>query len=309
VAAGSRQAATTVRYEARTTIDRPIGEVFARLADLDGYANWMHRTGLFRRSGQTSDGHLGPGTEYFDATRMGTFRGQVTDYEPPARIGFRETLRLFGSDLMEARPEYLLKADRDKTIVHHIAEGELFGVMRLMKPVASLLARRERMQTVESLRRSLARHDEDVAGWQPDALRVHLEKDLAAPPGRVFGAFAEARQLRQWWGPSGFLVPQLQFDVAEAANYRITMQPPDGDAFHLGGTFRVVDAPRRLVFTFAWEEPDPDDQETLVTLTFAPKGAGTHLTLDQEPFTTEPRRELHRNGWKETLERLQAFLA
>jgi len=146
---------TTVRYEGHTTIDQPIGEVFARLADLDGYGRWMHRTGLFRRSGQSSDGPPGPGTAYFDDTRMGTFRGHITDFEPPARIGFRETLRWFGSDLMEARPEYLLEADRDRTIVHHIAEGELFGLMRLMKPVAALLARSERTRTVESLRRSL----------------------------------------------------------------------------------------------------------------------------------------------------------
>jgi uncharacterized protein YndB with AHSA1/START domain len=147
--------ATTVRYETSATIDRPIGDVFARLADLDGYRTWMHRTGLFRRSGQTSDGPLGPGTAYFDATRMGTFRGQVTDYQAPSRIGFREILRWFGSDLMEARPEYFLEADGDRTIVHHTAEGELFGLMRLMKPVAALLARSERTRTVNSLRRSL----------------------------------------------------------------------------------------------------------------------------------------------------------
>jgi len=137
------------------TIDRPISDVFARLADLDGYKTWMRRTGLFRRSGQTSDGPLGLGTAYFDATRMGTFRGEVTDYEPPARIGFRETLRWFGSDLMEARPEFILEAEGDKTIVHHIAQGELFGMMRLMKPVAALMARSERARTIESLRRSL----------------------------------------------------------------------------------------------------------------------------------------------------------
>jgi uncharacterized protein YndB with AHSA1/START domain len=155
VAARSGEAATTVRYEESTTIDRPIGEVFARLADLDGYSRWMHRRGLFRRSGQTSDGPLGPGTPYFDATRMGTFRGQITEYQPPSRIGFRETLRWFGSDLMEARPEYFLEADRERTIVRHVAEGELFGFMRLMKPVAALLARGERARTVKSLRRSL----------------------------------------------------------------------------------------------------------------------------------------------------------
>ena len=150
-----RTSTTTVRYETRTTIDRPIGDVFARLADLDGYRTWMHRTGLFRGSGQTADGPRGPGTAYFDATRMGTFRGLITDYQPPSRIGFRETLQLFGSDLMEARPEYRLEADEDRTIVHHVAEGELFGLMRLMKPVAALLARSERTRTVKSLRRSL----------------------------------------------------------------------------------------------------------------------------------------------------------
>jgi uncharacterized protein YndB with AHSA1/START domain len=149
------RARTTVRYETRTTIDRPISDVFARLADLDAYRTWMRRTGLFRRAGQTSDGPVGLGTAYFDATRMGTFRGEVTDYEPPVRIGFRETLRWFGSDLMEARPEYTLEADGDKTNVHHVAEGELFGMMRAMKPVAAMLARSERGRTVEALRRSL----------------------------------------------------------------------------------------------------------------------------------------------------------
>jgi uncharacterized protein YndB with AHSA1/START domain len=151
----TKRASTTVRYETRTTIDRPIDEVFGRLADLNGYGTWMRRTGLFRRSRQTSDGSVGLGTAYSDATRMGTFRGEVTDYEAPARIGFSETLRWFGYDLIGARPEYILKADGARTVVHHVAEGELFGVMRLMKPVVALLARGERARTVESLRRSL----------------------------------------------------------------------------------------------------------------------------------------------------------
>lgn len=150
-----KRASTTIRYETRAVIHRPVGDVFARLADLDGYRTWMRRTGLFRRSGQTSDGPVGPGTAYFDATRLGTLRGEVTDYEPPLRIGFRETLRWFGADLMEARPGYVLEADGDRTTLTHVAEGELFGVMRWMKPVAALMAKSERNRTVESLKRSL----------------------------------------------------------------------------------------------------------------------------------------------------------
>ena len=131
------------------------GPLQAITANLDGYGTWMHRTGLFRRSGRTSDGPLGPGTAYFDATRMGTYRGEVTDFERPSRIGFRETLRWFGSTVTEARPEYFLEVDQERTIVHHVAEGELFGWMRLMKPAAALLARSERARTLKSLRRSL----------------------------------------------------------------------------------------------------------------------------------------------------------
>ena len=145
---------STIRYESRTTIDRTIEEVFARLADLPAYSSWMHRTGLFRRCGQTSDGPIEKGTAYFDATRMGTYRGEVTDFQPPSRIGFRETLRWLGA-VMEARPEYFLEADHERTIVHHVAEGELFGWTRLMKPAALLMARSERARTLKSLRRSL----------------------------------------------------------------------------------------------------------------------------------------------------------
>jgi hypothetical protein len=54
-------------------------------------------------------------------------------------LGFRETLRWFGSEVM----------------VHHVAEGELFGWMRLMKPMAALMAKSERARTVGSLKRSL----------------------------------------------------------------------------------------------------------------------------------------------------------
>ena len=151
----TKTASSTVRYESHTTIDRSIADVFARLADLPGYGTWMHRTGLFRRCGQTSDGPLGKGTAYFDASRMGTFRGEVTDFQQPSRIAFRETLRWFGSDVMEARPEYFLEGDHERTIVHHVAVGELFGWMRLMKPAAGLMAKSERARTLGSLKRSL----------------------------------------------------------------------------------------------------------------------------------------------------------
>jgi len=128
------------------------------------------------------------------------------------------------------------------------------------------------------------------------------------PPERVFAACVDAERVRRWFGPAGFAVESLQFDPVEGTDYRIVMRPPEGDVFHIRGTFRAVEAPRRLEYTFVYEEPDPDDQETLVALTFEPADPGTRLVLDHGPFRTEPRLELHRVGWTETLERLERSL-
>lgn len=149
-------ASSPVRFESMTTLHRPVEVVFERLADLRAYDSWMHRTGLFRRCRVTSgDGPVGQGTQYDDATRMGTFRGEVTEFEPPYRLSFKETLHMFGSPAMQARVEYVLEGSGDGTVVHHTATGELFGAMRLMKPMAALMAKSERTRTLRSVASSL----------------------------------------------------------------------------------------------------------------------------------------------------------
>ena len=51
------------------------------------------------------------------------------------------------------------------------------------------------------------------------------------------------------------------------------MQPPDGEVFHLS-EFWEVDPAVRLSYTFRLDEPDPDDQESVVTLTLRDLGDG-----------------------------------
>jgi uncharacterized protein YndB with AHSA1/START domain len=148
-------AQSIVRFESRTAIQAPVSEVFERLADLPGYGGWMHRTGLFRGCRLTSELPVRRGTTYVDSTRMGAFDGEVSEFVSPTRIAFRETLHWFGSPMTQARPEYSLDGDESATVVHHVAVGELYGLMKLMKPVAALMANRERSRTLNSLKRSL----------------------------------------------------------------------------------------------------------------------------------------------------------
>jgi uncharacterized protein YndB with AHSA1/START domain len=144
---------------------------------------------------------------------------------------------------------------------------------------------------------------------QPDGLTLHLEDVLPAPPSLVFRALTDPPELAKWWGPHGFSIPRLELDLRVGGGYRIAMQPPEGDLFYLQGEFREVDPPRRLAYTFRWEDPDPDDVDTIVTVSLRDVDGSTELTLDQGAFATEPRRALHVQGWTDSFEKLRGLLS
>ncbi len=144
---------------------------------------------------------------------------------------------------------------------------------------------------------------------RPGGLTLDTKGVLPAPRSLVFKALTEPDELAKWWGPSGFTSPSVKVDLRVGGSYRIAMQPPEGDVFYLSGEFREVDPPARLAYTFRWEDPDPDDQETVVTLSLRDLGESTELVLAQGPFATEPRRALHEEGWTDGLDRLQELMS
>ena len=140
-------------------------------------------------------------------------------------------------------------------------------------------------------------------------LTLEMRRVLPAVPLVVFGAFSAPDELAQWWGPEGFTTPSLEFNPRVGDSYRIEMQPPQGDAFYLTGELREVDPPARLVYTFVWEDPDPDDVETLVDLSFRDLGESTEVVMTQGSFKTEGRRELHRDGWTDSFGKLEQLIS
>jgi uncharacterized protein YndB with AHSA1/START domain len=143
----------------------------------------------------------------------------------------------------------------------------------------------------------------------PRQLNVHLERVMPAPRPVAFQMFAEPEQLARWWGPNGFTALSIEMELRAGGRYRIEMQPPEGHSFLLVGEFREVVPLARLVYTFRWVPPDPDDRETTVELTLRDLGDATVVVLDHGAFATEARRALHEQGWTETLDRLHGLLA
>ncbi len=88
------------------------------------------------------------------------------------------------------------------------------------------------------------------------------------------------------------------------------MQPPEGELFYLAGEYVEIDRPNRLAYTFRWEDPDPDDRETVVAITLREAARGsTEFILEQGTFATQARYDLHHAGWTDGLDRLAAALS
>jgi uncharacterized protein YndB with AHSA1/START domain len=147
--------------------------------------------------------------------------------------------------------------------------------------------------------------------WRRSSNGAVLEIKRFLPAARevVFAAFVDPNELAKWWGPEGFTTPSLNFRTRVGERYRIEMRPPEGDSFLLTGEFREVDPPARLAYTFVWEDPDPDDVETLVALSFRALGESTEIALTQGPFKTEARQALHRDGWGDCFDKLERLIS
>jgi uncharacterized protein YndB with AHSA1/START domain len=156
-------------------------------------------------------------------------------------------------------------------------------------------------------------YDARVSPWrwemtEGNGLFLRMTRVLSAPREEVYRAMTDPGELAKWWGPRGFTAPSVEFEPRVADSYRIAMQPPEGDLFHLSGEFTEVDPPARLAYTFRWDPATPDDRETVVELTLEDRGDQTAVSITQGEFATEERRALHEGGWTDGFERLAELL-
>jgi uncharacterized protein YndB with AHSA1/START domain len=137
-----------------------------------------------------------------------------------------------------------------------------------------------------------------------------MERLIPAPPQKVFELWTDPEKLVKWWGPEGFTIPAHALDIRPGGSWRTTMKSPDGSLFTVSGIYRTIDPPRRLVFTWAWDDDKGTrGHETEVTVMFHPAPGGTRLTLVQQRFETVDGRDNHNKGWTSSFEKLTRLAA
>lgn len=131
----------------------------------------------------------------------------------------------------------------------------------------------------------------------PDVVRII--RIIDAPREEVFSAWTEPEQLRRWWGPGEFSCTEADVDLRQDGTYRLVMQPPGGEAFVLGGTYREVVAPQRLVYTWRWETgAAADGSESLGKVEFHAHGDQTEVMLTHSEFPETHGAAPYQLGWE-----------
>ncbi len=138
---------------------------------------------------------------------------------------------------------------------------------------------------------------------------LRLSRIINASRDRVFQAWTEPELIKQWSAPEGIDVAESVCDLTVGGGYRIVMNTAEGKVHTAYGTYKEVDPPSRLVYTWDWEEEEAQMGETKITVEFNEMGDATEVVILHELFPNEEVREGHDTGWKSCLNQLEAMFA
>ncbi|HZP20882.1 MAG TPA: SRPBCC family protein [Bauldia sp.] len=119
---------------------------------------------------------------------------------------------------------------------------------------------------------------------------IEIVRAFAAPRKMVFEAWTEPRYIRQWLlGPDGWSMPVCDIDLRVGGAYRyVWKNDADGRTMGMGGTFREIARPARMVATERFDEPWYPG-EAVNTTTFEESGGVTTVTIVTSYATREAR--------------------
>ena len=136
-----------------------------------------------------------------------------------------------------------------------------------------------------------------------------LERRLAAPRTRVYRAWTDADEIRQWWALGGMTVEIAEFDVRVGGRFRLALRSKEGKLHVAHGEYSVVDPPAKLVHSWQWEEGGAGGGQVMrVTVEFFEDDDATRLVLTHENFRNQEAADDHRGGWTDKLDCIEQYL-
>lgn len=140
-----------------------------------------------------------------------------------------------------------------------------------------------------------------------DGIVLVVRRTIRASAERIFAAWTQPEQLCAWWGPRPVTCSDAEVDLCVGGRYRIVNLLPDGTTLAIEGTFELIDAPHKLVYTWRMGQELPESSR--VTVRFEQRGQATEVIVVHEQIPTAAVRDSHEHGWNGCLDGLERHFA
>ena len=141
-----------------------------------------------------------------------------------------------------------------------------------------------------------------------EKLSLQITRLIDAPRDRVYAAWTNPAQLRQWFGPETTETRGLVADVRPGGEFRWDVLNNDGEEITARGEYREVEPGRKIVFTWQWDDDENwANNISVVTIELSDAVGGAKVTLTHEKLPNEESRDNHEQGWNSLLNKLENF--
>jgi uncharacterized protein YndB with AHSA1/START domain len=138
---------------------------------------------------------------------------------------------------------------------------------------------------------------------------LEIKRHIKAPRDRVYAAWTDPAQLKQWFGPEKVQTRELIADARVGGKFRWDLTTSEGEKMTCCGEYRELQPDKKIVFTWQWEDDETwENYISVVTIELADADGGTELRLMHEQLPSEQSRDGHMGGWNSALDKLEKFL-
>lgn len=143
-----------------------------------------------------------------------------------------------------------------------------------------------------------------------EKLSLEIKRFINAPRDRVYAAWTDPAQLRQWFGPEKVQTRNLIADARVGGKFRWDLTNSEGEKMTCLGEYRELQPDKKIVFTWQWDDDeDWENHISVVTVELSDRDDGTELRLTHEQLPNEQSRDGHTGGWNSALDKLEKFFS
>jgi uncharacterized protein YndB with AHSA1/START domain len=137
---------------------------------------------------------------------------------------------------------------------------------------------------------------------------VRIERTFDAPAEDVFDAWTSPDVIERWFIPGrDWRKPSAEVDLRVGGTIRVVMRDPSGAPVEAGGEYTEIDRPRRLAFT--WTFDDDLSNQQLIEIEFTERDGATTVLFVNSNISQGERRDQQYEGWLACINNMEHALA